>query len=236
MSTFLEIAKDYAREARFAQLNAAISTVVGQSGRNLEAVEAIKNAYIDIQNRHQWGWMEHRFTLPTVDTVDTYAFGAATDSTSAAAIDRFSRWKASDWNKPFTIYLTSAGVGTQHDLLFLEWDEFQYIYKRGSQVDSYPAHVTIDPQDNIVVGPAPNGVYTISGTYARGPQILMLDADVPDMPVSFHSLIWAYALEIYGMNHAANNILTKAGRLSKRRMMQLESNQLPPMPMAGPMA
>ena len=236
MSTFLKLAQDYAREARFAQLSASITTVVSQTGRNLEAVEAIKEAYIDIQNRHfNWRWMEHRFTFDTAASTDTYAYTAATDTTSAATIDRFSHWIFNDL-QPLKIYLTSGGVGTEHDLTGLDWDAFQWIYKRGTQNNAYPAHYTIDPQNNIVVGPTPDAIYTISGSYQRGPQLLALDADVPDLPVNYHNLIWAYALEIYGMNHAANNILMKAGRLSKRRMMQLELNQLPPMTTAGPMA
>lgn len=236
MSTFLQLAKDYAREARFAQLSAAISTTVGQSGRNLEAVEAIKQAYIDIQNRHfNWRWMERRFTFDTTANDDEYAFGDVTDVATGSAIARFSHWIFDEY-QPFKIYLTSGGVGTEHDLVALDWDAFQWLYRRGTQNASYPAHYSIDPQDNIVIGPKPDAVYTISGAFQRGPQVLAADDDVPDMPVSYHNLIWAYALEIYGMNHAANNILMKAGRLSKRRMMQLELNQLPPMPTAGPMA
>ena len=235
MSTFLKLAQDYAREARFAQLSASISTVIGQTGRNLEAVEAIKEAYIDIQNRYfNWRWMEHRFSLQTVADTGTYAYTDATDEATASAIDRFSHWIFDDM-QPLTVYLTSGGVGSEHDLVAIDWDSFRWLYRRGTQNAQYPQHYSIDPQNNLVFGPIPNGIYTISGSYQRGPQLLELDADVPDMPAQYHNLIWAYALEIYGLNHAANNILVKSARLAKRRMRQLEGNQLPAIPTAGPM-
>lgn len=236
MSTFLELAKDYAREARFSQLSAAITTTVGQTGRNLEAVEAVRNAYIDIQNRHtNWRWMQDEATLNTTAADGTYTY-------SDFSITRFKKWVI-DPDYPWRIYKTSDGVANEQDLHFMDWPSFRQMFRRGTQVQQRPAFFSIDNQNQVQFGPIPDDDYTISGVYQKGNQILgttgdetAKNAEVPEMPADYHNLIWAYALETYGFNHASANILQRAGMLKKMRMMQLEGVELPEIPIAGPMA
>jgi len=236
MATFLQLCQDTAREAGISGTGPV--TTIGQTGLNADVVRWVKNAYTELQNRNggHWRWLRHEFTLPTVDTVDTYAWDQAVDSTTGNPITRFSEWRFNDKRTPPKIYLTSSGAGTQTWMSVAPWDWFQQIYKISNQVDSYPAHITFNPQDEIVVGPAPNGLYTITSEYYRSPQILALDADVPEMPVQFHNLIVWLALEHYGYRQSAPEVLEHSEKMTRKYMRQLERNQLEQFSLARPLA
>jgi len=226
MSTFLELCQDAAREVGIPGVGPV--TTINQTGQLGDIVRWVKNSYKEVQNRNggHWRFLRHGFTLTTADSDDTYAFGDAVDSTTASAITRFSQWRFADRAAPPTIYLQSAGVGTQNWLIYSQWEPFKQIYKISTQVDSYPAHITVDPQDQILLGPVPNGIYVVTGEYWRSAQILALDADVPEMPVQFHDLITWYAIENYGYLEAAPEVLARAKQKKRTFMRQLEANQL----------
>jgi len=235
--TFLTLCQDYSREVMFSQLSAVPTTVIGQTGRLLSGVENIRQSWIDIQNRHEtWRWMRSSFSLQTTASDDSYAFTDATDDLTSATIDRFARWRFEDPEDPPKGFLTSDGVGTEIWLIWVPWDWFRRIYLRGTQTDSTPAHISIDPQNNIRLGPKPDNIYTISGSYQRSPLDFTLDADVPDMPQQFHNLIWSEAIGLYGMNHVAAHIVAKHAKLANKRMRQLENDQLPDLYIDAPMA
>lgn len=236
MSTFLELCQDTARELSIP--GTGPSSVLNQVGESADIVRWVKNAYIQIQNRHdsKWKFLRHGFTLDTVDAQDTYDYTAAIDSTTTAAIDRFSAWRINDLRIPPRIYLTASGIGNQTWLSHFYWDDFQSIYKISNQVDSFPAHITTNPQDEIVLGPKPNDVYTVTGEYYRSAQVLAADEDVPEMPVQFHELIVWYAIKRYGYREAASEVLSASIDYSKSYMRQLESNQLERFKKARPMA
>jgi hypothetical protein len=134
-----------------------------------------------------------------------------------------------------TIYLTSAGVGGENYLTPIDWVDFRERYKRGSQTTGQPIHVTIDPQNNLVLGPKPDAIYTINGEYQMSPQTLTADADVPEMPSRFHSLIMYRAMEKYGASNNALEVFNRGGYEGGRKMRGLERDQLPPVTLAGPL-
>ncbi len=235
--TFLILTQDYSREVNFSQLSAVPTTVISQTGRLLQARENIRQSWIDIQNRHtNWRWMRSSFSLQTTAGDDSYAFTDATDDQTSSAIDRFARWRFEDYQDLPKVFLTSSGVGTETWLRWVPWDWFLNIYALGTQNNAIPAHIAIDPQNNLRLGPAPDGIYTISGSYQRSPLDFTVDADVPDMPDQFHNLIWAEAIGLYGMNHVAAHIVAKHEKLAHKRMRQLEADQLPDLYIDAPMA
>jgi hypothetical protein len=235
--TNLQLCQDYSREANFATLSSVPTTTLLQAGRLLQCVENIRQSWQDIQNRYpNWRWMRVGFTVDTAASDRSYAFGDCTDDLTSNPIDRFSHWRVNDADDPPKTYLVSAGVGTERWLIWVPWDYFNRVYGRGTQNDGPPSHISVDPQNNLVLGPTPDDIYRVTGYYQRSPQDFVADADVPDMPEQFHNLIWSYALQNYGMNHAANHILVKAATLTKRRMRQLEANQLPDLVIGEPMA
>lgn len=215
------------------------SAVTGQTGELKRIVDWCAQAYTDIQNRHLsepcWRWLRHGFTLSTTTDDDTYAYTDATDDTSSAAISRFSHWRLDDCYDPPKIYLTSSGVGTQTWMTWLPWEDFKTIYRRGTQNSSYPIHITVDPQNNLVVGPKPNGAYTINGDFYRSAQELAADGDTPEMPSQFHTLIVYMAMQEYGYFESAPEVLARGKEKAGNMMRDLELNQLPKMRMWEPL-
>ncbi len=242
MSTYLELCQDFCLEADIAGGTAVPLSVTGQTGELARVVTWIKDAYVEIQNKHghSWRWQKREFEVTTVASTNKYAFSdaAVKDVTtgSPVAITRFSAWHLGDSIDPPKSYLTAAGVGTQNWMIWAPWEWYRQIYKIGAQNDGYPAHITIDPQDNLVIGPAPNDVYTISGQYYQGSQVLTADGDVPEMPSQFHKLIVYRALEKYGYFESAQEVTARATKEGNRLMRQLQINQLARMRMRGPMA
>lgn len=214
------------------------TAVTGQSGLMEKLVGWVADAYKDIQNRHDWRWMRSNFTVNTVASTDTYAYGACTDTKTSAAISRFSHWWANDNLDRFKIYLTSSGVSAQCWLTWMPYEDFRRIYKFGAQqsLTGQPVHVSVDDDDKIVLGPNPDAVYTVRGSYQRGPQTLSADADEPDMPETFHDLIVYYAMERYATNSIAPEVLVRAKAEGGRMLRALELRQLPGFRLARPMA
>lgn len=175
--------------------------------------------------------MRSSFTVNTVANVDTYAFGACTDTVSSSLITRFKRWYPTE----FQLFLASAGIGTSHWLIDEPWDDFKRVFRVGSQTPGYPSIVTVSPQNSFVLGAKPDGIYTVSGDYQKSAQILAADADVPEMPVDFHQLIVYGAMRKYAAYSGASEVWAEAKEAASKLMRDLEIDQLPPPGFGNPL-
>lgn len=218
-------------------LGTQMTDVTGQTGDNDRIVEWVKQAWGEIQGRHiNWRWMRRTATVQTAADDDDYAPGEWTDTTDSALISRFSHWLFDDYDDLAKCYLTSSGVGTEYWLPYVPWNSFKGIYKKGSQTSSSPSHISIDPNNNAVVGAAPSGIYTLTADYQMSEQTLAANADTPDMPSKFHMLIVWKVLEQYGFEEESQSRLTRGKTNGDRLMRQLEGNQLPDVTLAGSLA
>lgn len=234
--TYLSLCQDTRRECRVAGTSTTPSTVVGQTGRLGDIVAWVAQAYTEIQEAKDWNWLRSTFTVNTVANDDTYAYGDCTDSRLSAVITRFSKWWLRNGDESnITLYLTSAGVGGENYLTPIDWIDFRERYKRGTQTTGQPIHVAIDPQGNLVLGPKPDAIYTINGEYQMSPQTLTADADVPEMPTRFHSLIMYRAMEKYGAANGAPEVFNRGGYEGGKKVRALERNQLPDVTLNGPL-
>lgn len=234
--TFLTLAVATRQECRIN--GTGPTTVLGQTGLLKDVVDWTAQCYTEIQEASaDWRWLRSTFTVNTVSGDDTYAYGDCTDSRLSATITRFGRWLLEDARgSNVTSYLTSGGVGGEGYLIFLPWDAFRSLYKVGTQTNAPPSHITIDPQGNLVLGPKPDAIYTINGEYQMSPQTLALDADTPEMPARFHSLIMYRAMEKYGAAKNAIEVFNRGGFEGNRMMRALELDQLPRINFGGPLA
>lgn len=212
------------------------TTVVDQSGMHERGVEWIKNNWIELQNEHLWRWMRKGFTLTTTADDYEYAYGDCTDVPTSSAISRFKSWAIKDRKNPPKIYLSSAGAGTESWLTYIGWHDYQRIFRIGTQSSGYPTYISIDPADNIVLGPTPNDTYVITGEYNRSAQTLSADSDTPEMPSEYHMLIVYMAMEDAGFFDVADEILARSRKKAARLKYQLMQTQLPKMRKAGPLA
>lgn len=233
--TYLQLVRRLARMCGFTASSTWPSTTVSQTGQALDAVTWLNDAWVEMQRDKDWRWMRSRFTVNTVDGDDTYAYGDCTDVLTSVPITRFAKWLITDPENPPTAYLTSAGLTGNYYLTFVSWERFRAIYRIGVVQEGPPLHITIDPQDNIVVGPEPNDIYTILGEYQRSAQNLTADADVPELPADFHLLLAYEALLIYGTDQAATEQIAQAENRGGTLKRNLMTYQLPPWKRGRPM-
>lgn len=231
MSTFLQLAQKLRQET--VDSGTGPSTVVSQAGESGRFVQWIIDAWTELQQeRENWRWMRKSFTLATVASTAAYSYGSCNDTVTAVAIARFAAW----YRQTFKCYLASAGVGSEYPLIWLDWDHFRRIYQYGTQNNGQPVHFSENPLQQIVLGPVPDAVYTVSGDYQIGPQILAADADEPEFPSRFHNLIVYEAMKKYGGNRIAPEAMLRAIAEGGILRDALEMTQLPKMGYGRPLA
>lgn len=205
------------------------STVVSQTGEMLRVVHWVSDAWEEIQNRRKsWRWM--RKDIGAGVAYDNSGFptvaGTRKYSLHDLGLDTvpFGRF----WEKSFRIYLTSAGQGTERHLVFVPYDEFRDYYLFGSiaSIQSLPIHVTVAPDNSILLGPIPDNVYTVHGELQLGASRMAADADIPAMPSQYHMLIVWSALLNYSGYESAQEGLTLAKLKIGPLLDDLEDSQL----------
>jgi len=237
MATFLALAQQARDECEIPGSGPATTKDSLLTGQHLRIVRYVRQAWTEIQNAQSaWRWMRVGFTLQTVASDDKYAFGDATDDETSLAISRFARWRLNDRQDPPRIYLTASGASAEYWLTYISYESWRQVYQIASQTDSQPAHITVDPQNNIRFGPAPNDIYTLSGDYMRGAHIMDADDQEPDMPVRFHDLIVYGAMIKWGYYAVAPELVERGSREYRRMMGDLRIDQLPQMRLGSPLA
>lgn len=196
------------------------ASVLNQVGTYKQLVDWVTDAWVDIQtgNDGQWKFLRREFTLNTVAGTDAYDYGAAVDVGTGLPIDRFNQWAVNDIDLPPRLYLAAAGRGSEQYLSWTEWDSFRALYLIGLHNDRRPGHITLDPQDRLRLGPTPDAEYVVTSDYWRGPQVLVADADEPEVLPQFHDLIVYRAMVKYAYESVAPEQLSRAetegGRLA----------------------
>ena len=231
MAIYLDLCQQLRQEVKGS--GSGPSAVVGQTGVLARYVTWIADAWTELQQeRDDWFWMRKSFTVNTVASDGEYAYTDCTDTVSLAAIARWSRW----YKNSFKCYLSASGVGGEYPLIWVDWEDFRRLYRYGSQTDSQPRFVSMDPTLKFVLGPKPDAVYVVSGDYQIGPQVLAADADEPEMPSRFHKLIVYEAMVKYGFNSIASDILSRAAAEAPKLRNPLMRMQLPPLRLGGSIA
>lgn len=234
MSTYLQLFQDAKRECRIAGTEP--TSVLNNSGVLDRLAHWIADSYTEIQNRRNWRWLRHSFTLPLVASTGAYAYGDCTDDETAAAITRFSHWYVDDLQDPPKAYLTSAGVGGEYWITYHPWEHFKTVYRRNLQPESNPAVCAVDHLERINIGPIPNDAYTFSGDYQLSPQILTSDSDVLEMPSRYQMVVVYVAMQKYGLTEGASEIMMRGVAEGNKLLRQLEINQSQRVRLGAPMA
>jgi hypothetical protein len=213
-------------------------TVTGQTDRLGLIVEFVHEAYVDIQNAHRmWRWMQSTFTGQTIAGDQRYRGTDFTDEMTGTPVLRWSQWgfKGDGSDLGLSMYLTSAGVNEEGTLRFLDYGSFYETQLRGPATPGKPQFFSVTTDDQLIISPVPDAVYTLRGKYRKSPQLLTVDADVPEMPVDFHTVIKDAALcYIEGFDEGPRIPLYRLRMLPNWSM--LEHAQLPKMTWGAPLA
>lgn len=173
------------------------------NGIELKIVNYVANAWLDIQaHPKNWKWMWADYEVlrdpgPGSDPLQTII-----DTREYALIDV-------DWLrvKTFRSYLTSAGIDDRQRMTFVPWSRFRQRYNVVNEDAGRPVQVSREPSGDLVVWPKPDAIYSIEFEYFKNPQLLVANADTPEMPEKYHMLIVYEALKRFGKAENAEEIL-----------------------------
>ncbi len=202
------------------------SGVSGQTGRAADLVRWAIEAYNDIQRQRdgKWTWLRGDWYFDSVADTASYASSVVYDTDDVAFISRFRAWDLDERETPL-IFLSSDGQATQRDLLVKKWRDFRYLYVRATHTATYPGAIAVKVDNKLFLGPTPDAVYRVTGTYWKSNQTLAVDADIPEMPADYHMAIVYRAIVKYGYNSVSPEILARAEMDGKPIYDALANNQ-----------
>lgn len=199
--------------------------MINQTGEFRRICSWVSQAWVEIQEHiEDWEWMRFPCSFNTVALQQTY-------TPVQVGINNFGRWRTDS----FRSYLTAAGVGNEIPLQQYDYNSFRDYYLLGARktVYSRPIAIAVAPNKSLVLGLAPNDVYTVSGEYYQTPQVLAQDTDVPNMPSRFHMAIVHKSILKYGAFNAAYEVIQEHQQLYSAVLNKLEADQAPTITTGG---
>lgn len=214
---YLELCKRLRSEAGIAGVGPA--KVTDQSGESLRVVEWIRQAWVEIQNLHEY-W-KFRWAEGLFETTEL-SVGVFSDTYEFAGADDFDR-------ESMSIYKTADGSSESTPMFYFDYldfrDRFQFAPVAEADQDQ-PSFWTIKPDKKIQVYPVPDAFYTLGFDYSKTPQVLEANTDTPLCASRYHMTIIYLALLSYGRYENANEVLKFAGAQYDYARKQMELNEL----------
>lgn len=231
MATFLSICQDVGTDSGLISFQNKPQTVVGAVGKWAEIVSFTAQAWRDIQRgRQDWEYLRaefsHALTIAKADYTPA-ELGIAT------RFARFAVDQPADGFRPMRLYETSEADSL--DLFQISPEVWSQVYGRGSQQPNRPTEYAL-AGGKLYLGAIPDKAYTMKGRYWKAPQILALDADVPDLPEHFHDVIkWRGIMKVSGKDTAFTDRAVAQAEFSSG-YRQLVKEQTRPVSMGAPLA
>lgn len=214
---FLQLVQRACRECGISSDN--LLTIVGQTGEARRMVEWVNSAYTDIlASQQDWGFLRTSASWATIA-------GQATYTPTEAGTSNFGSWIRNS----FRCYNTAAGVNSEIQLGYMDYDYWRDVYQYGSNrtTTSQPTVVTITPARAIGLGPVPAVGYTITGDYFTKPVEMSGDTGAHVIP-SQHELAIVYrAMMSYGAYESATEVYQRGELEYKKIMTRLRNEYLP---------
>lgn len=217
---YLQLCQALARESSTVSGNQP-SSVVSQTGRLLECVTWVRDAWVEIQkSRDSWKFRRKEFSGETIANTPNYA-GASLN------ISDFGKWITDEWG--VTLYLTSLGRSDEYPIHFIPWGEWRARYGVNSHDPNRPQEWSIKPSTSeMMLGPTPDGPYTVRGEYIRNAQVLTGNTDVPICPEDHHmTIVWKALHKLEQSDEGGLEPLVSAGSKYNEAIYALERDQLP---------
>lgn len=202
-------------------VSGTISSLSGLQGSQLRCKNWVQQGWIELQTLHDdWTFMRSSRLLgggvsfPTVSGQLFYALGTGAGTIGLDAED-FGFWDMDS----FRCMTTSVGIADETFMDKVLYDAWRNAYMYGSmqQVITRPVAIAEGPQNQLCVGPASDGTYTVTGDFFWAPQVLEDDADTPQnragnwtLPVRFQMLIVYKAMEYYAAYESAPEVHQRA--------------------------
>lgn len=225
---FLELCQRVASECGVSLTGPGDTT--NQVGRLGQIVKWTRQADMDIQTLHDnWNFMRSSFTLAVTAGDGKYAYGDCLDVETGAAITHFRSWCDDTVMK---IYKTASGIGTQTDLHFLCYPDWDSRYNLGNQTNSYPFFWSQHPDRSLLLAPKPDDAFVVSGDYMKSATELEGDSAEPLFPSEYHMAIVYRAMMKYGRYAGASEVYSD-GQAEYRRVINEMKRNLRPADLTG---
>lgn len=199
MATFLDLAKDVARESGTLSPS-AITSVEGLTGRPEKVVGWVRRAWVNIQNLSEdWPWMIKRFSAILIP-------GALAYTPASFNITDWARWMPDHPELDGMVihgpFQEAGEAGSELRQISHQAME-RYVRGFNGEEGGKPQEWAIMPDNQILFWPRPDNDYVVRGYYHRSPQILTLATDVPEMPARFHDMIIWEAIRLMMLHDGA---------------------------------
>lgn len=202
------------------------TTVLNNVGELKRICNWVAVALNDIETAHDdWSWMlQTTLSFQTVAGQSVYT--PAQCGINGTFPNTFGAWELSR----FRNYPTAVGNIGEISMGVITYDEWDNAYNFGATryVQTRPCDIAVHANKNdLCVGPASDGNYTITGEFYRAPQKLTQDGDVPTMPERFHMAIVYKAMMYYGMYESAPEVLARGETEFQKMMWRMTAQRLP---------
>ena len=125
-----------------------------------------------------------------------------------------------------SFYLNYTTDDSTH-LSYLSYVDWRKDFRQGTQTDTTPSYVVVQPDQNVFVDPPPDGAFTITADYWKTPTTMAANSTVSPIPVQFHRVIVARAKTMWAEREEAPDILIASSAEYADLLDKLESSQLP---------
>lgn len=168
----------------------------------LQLVRDVRNAWIRIQAaRYPWKWMWKEYEIPSPGSGPLQSIGNTQDYL-LTDVERVHV-------NTFRNYLTADGPTKRQRMTFIPWESWQQKYAVANITASRPLQCTRLPNGTLRLY-KPNDIYSIEFETQKLPQELLVNSDIPEMPVQYHQLIVYEAMKIYGKANDAPEVIKLA--------------------------
>jgi hypothetical protein len=208
-------------------ISGAVPSLSGQRGEIMRVINWVNEAWLDIQlGQPNWDWMREEFSFQTTAGQRDY-------TPTQAGVPLLMMWHL----ETLRTYKTSEGVQGEQFLVHWKHSIFRDTYMLGTPETGRAMVFTVKPRgSSLLLGPVPDGAYTVRGEYQRKPRDLVEGTDVPDMPTEYHLAIVHLARIKYAAFENAPEVMMEASRDYDRIMSKLSMTQLPDMSSGEPLA
>lgn len=185
------------------------TSIVGTSKQHQRLFDWIADANREVESRPlDLRWMRRRVTMATVAAQTSYPPRTAVLS-GGLGLTTFGRWRpeSDEWAVKC---VDPADSSRTWDLQFMELDDWRERYVHSTQPAGKPDVWSVDDDDSLLIGPAPNAVYSIRTEYLRAALELDEDTDTPEFDAEFHMVLcWRALIEVAKYDNAPD-ILARA--------------------------
>lgn len=228
---FLELAQRLRKKCRVA--GSGPSAVTGQNAEYTRLIDAINEAWLDIQGLHtDWNFLRAACSCTTIEGIYSYTASAHFNLTD------FGHWALDYYSgDTFRCYLTATGLPDEQFLGVADYDTWRNQHLIGTLRTSYqrPIVVAAAPDRSLVVGPVPAAGYTIAGDYYKAPSELVAGTDTPSLPAEYHWAIIYRAMMAHGVSEVAPEAYDEGKAGYSKMIRRAEFTELRPVSVGPPL-